>query len=358
MIRRTYGDVLPELARYAGVSAMPTTDARVLTYLNLVTEELMNEGDFPTLIDRYKFQVYNSNITLPGMYERILNMTINHVPQTMQSPWYELVGFGPTPAAEQVLDQQQLTEEAFDTLRRGAGVMDRRDVCTFADIPNPNDGTLYTLLLATTTDERINSVQPTGIVIQGYDGNGNWIRTNNNGTYIDGVMFNWVQGGPFQQASSTQDFTQITAVIKPEYNGPVNCYTVPIGGGPASQIARWEAREQRPSYRRYHVPLLNQLVNSMPSVPHVVVCSIRRRFVPIEQLNDELPISNLPALKAMYLALNYQEKNDMDNYLKHKTVAVELLKKEADRYTGPQRRKPLITFADGAAVRQNTLYVL
>ena len=94
MIRRTFGSVKADLARVAGAAGQNVSDSQIMYYVNVSTEEFMNEYDWPAVIDRLRFKVTTGKIVLPGDYERIMMMTLDHVPMQMQSPWFEFVGYG------------------------------------------------------------------------------------------------------------------------------------------------------------------------------------------------------------------------------------------------------------------------
>lgn len=346
MVRRTLGQITPDLARIAGAVGMQRTDPRVIDLLNIATEELMNEAPdgWPSTIDRYFFRVYGGCVTLPGSYERVLYAKVNDVPVQMQSPWFEFVGYGPDLLAEQ---RGTNCHDGFCGLE---GVLDRDDVVLFRDIPSPTLGTFYTLMIAATTDETTTSGLPY-IIVQGLDGNGNWIRTDDNGTFIDGVKFQLTAGSP-QQATSTQVFSQVINVIKPQTKEPLNCYMTPVGTTVYTQIGRWEALETVPAYRRYRIRGLDS------ENQYCVSTRVTRRFAPVAAANDVLLIGNLPAMRAMMMAVYYFETNKIDDYARNKGVAIDILQKEAIKYLGAQRKKPLITFSEGTGARRDGMYVM
>lgn len=348
MIRRTFGEVKSDLARVAGAAGQSMNSDQIRYYVNVATEEIMQEYDFASVIDRYRITTSNGRITLPGNYDRAMLMTIDRVPAAMQSPWYEFVGYGLDLVHDWTADSEQINRQPFLE-----GVLDREEVCLFKDIPPVSDGTQYTLRIATTADERINGEQPDNVVIQGLDGNGEPIRTADaNGDYINGVSFAFEQGGVYQIASDPQVFSAVTRVLKPETRQPLNLYMTPVGLSQFTQIGRWGALETTPSYRRYYIP------NIDTTQSHCILTRCRLRYVPIKADNDFLIISNLPALKAMIMAVYYLEAADAEQYARYKAIAVDILKKEMKAYVGLQRQKPLITFGEGMGVRTDGMYIL
>lgn len=360
MVRRTLGDVRGELARVAGAVGMQRTDPRIINLLNAAIEELLSEAEWPSTIDRVDFRVYGGCITLPGPYERILYTKVNNVRMQMQSPWFEWVGLGPDLIQDTPIDPNQI-----DRLFQLEGVLDQDEVVLFKDIPSPTLGTFYNLMIASTTDETYLTAGTSmsagsapistlpSVIVQGLDGNGNWIRTDDNGTFIDGVKFQLTAGSSIiSTATSTQDFSKIINVIKPVTRYPLNVYMTPIGQSVFTQIGQWAALETVPRYRRYRIHGLDH------DKQYCVSTRITRRFVPVAADNDVLLIGNLPALKAMMIAVYYFETNKLDDYAKNKSVAVDILQKEAQRFLGKQRKKPLITFSEGTGTRSSGMYII
>lgn len=345
MIRRTYGEVADEIARIAGVTGMATTDARVMSYVNQAIEELMLAYDWPSVIDRYNFKSYGGTITLPYGYERLMALSINGLPMQLQSPWFEFVGWG----LDLICEANIGDSDAWDQFE---GVLDRDQVCLFSDIPAVSIGTQYTLRVATTCDERVSGAQPSAVIIKGLDGNYQPIRTaNKDGTYIEGVQFDFYQGGPYQISTDPQVFAEVTGVIKPVTREPLNLYRIPVGGSAQTQIGRWGALETCPVYRRYKIKGLTD------TSQYTYRGRLRKRFAKITTDNDFVLISNLPALKAMVMAVYYLESRDAKNYAQYKAIAIDILKNEAKAYIGLQRQKPLITVAEDTMSRCGT-YIL
>lgn len=352
MVRRTWGEVKETLARVAGQAGMSIADARLLANLNVMTEELMNELDTPSIIDRLDFKVTGGTITLPQAYERVFSMNLNGVPQTLQSPWFEFVGYGPDLITG--VPASQLNGQ-WEYLNQLNGVLDRDDVCLFKDIPPTALGTYYKLMIATTTDERVAGVQPGDVIVEGLDGNGDIIRSiDDSGNWINGVAFKFAQGGVFQQAAALQVYSQVTRVLKPLTKQPLDCYMIPVSGSGQgyTQIGRWEAQTTCPALRRYRINGLNC------ETEYCIKARLRRRFFTVRNDNDFLLISNLPALKAMIQAVNYSESEDPEKYAVYKAIATDILKKECKAYIGLQRQKPLITFGEGLGVRQDGMYIV
>lgn len=318
MNRITLKDARPELARLAGVTGFNALDSRFLARLNRAIEELMNAGDWPGVVDRYRFRNFDGLITLPAEFQRIVGVAIDNVPMEMRSPWFEFVQDGPG---------QQDSTGWVDL------VLDRGDVCTFQ--PIPDDGTEYTLRVVGEVDERESGERP-AIIVRGYDADGEPVRTDIDGARSDGEAVAINGDTVPKQTDSVTAFSEVTAVIKPETRGNVDLYAT--NGTDTIHIARYSPREKTPSYRQYFVPGIAS------EAGHTVLVRARRRFIPVRDDNDFLLISNMGALESMLMALQKREAEDLINYMGLRKVAIGLLADEAKRYLGASR-KPVITFA-------------
>lgn len=330
---------------------MNTSDARVMAYVNMATEELMNEYDFPSVIDRLRFKITDRKITLPPDYDRAMLMNIDCVPAKLQSPWFEFVGIGPETLGEwnAYATDSNFFDGFFD------GVLDKDQVGAFRDAPST--GGPYTIRVYGQVDEKVDGVRPS-IVIQGYDANNKWIRSQVNGEWIDGVSVE-INGdtSPFY-VDSSQTITEVTAISKPVTNGQVYLYASPTMGGTPTHIGTYAPKDTQPFYRRYKIPCFNPVNSLGDDCPLHVLVRARKKYVPITQDGDYLIISNLPAMKLMVQAVYFAESGNLDQYLAYKQRAVEILKNEAKAYIGLQRTKPLVTFSEQMGVGGYGTYIL
>ena len=352
MIRARYSDFQAQLARVAGVSGMSTADQRVMDYTNLAIFELMDEGDWPSLIARLQFKVTQPRIVVPAEFDRILYLTVNRNPVPMQSPWFEFIG-----------DGWEVGDNAYATnppdsgfLHRFVGVLDREQIYTFEDVPQ--DGNVYYPVIYGTVNEiPQGQTQRPVLILQGYDSAGNWIRTQsivtNPGAWIDGMELP-INGdtAPFATQGSVS-ISQVTGIQKPVTNGYVNLYYYCPATGASVYACNYTPYDTTPYYRSYKIPGMS--CNGQISC---VTARCRRRYTPIQQASDWLLINNLPALCAMLQAVYYREAKDLKNYGAYKQMAVDILRKEMKSYLGAQRTKPAITFGEGTGVRPNSQYVL
>jgi hypothetical protein len=322
MIKRTLSQVRPELSRIAATSGLAVTDPTFIRRLNHATEELMNAGDWPGIVDRYRFAVYGGLITLPGDLNAVLGVAIDGSALEMASPWYEFVAAGPGPQ---------------DGTTWIDNVLDRGEACTIQQIPAE---TPCTLEVEGTFDERVDGDRPS-LIIRGYDENGEWIRSSIGGTQDDGLAVAINGDTNPKLIESSVDFLSVESVIKPQTKGFVRLYA--NNDGTRYHLATYAPDETVPSYRRYAIPFAS------PEKLHTVMVRARKRFVPVDSDNDILLISNMPALETMLMAIQKREADDFSAYGSLRQVAVALLSEEATAYRG-KTRKPAITFSQGSSL--------
>lgn len=344
MIRQTLGDVKSEVARVCGSTGMQVTDTRVISRINAAQLELLNEGDFPGVVDRWHITTVDGNIVLPPNLDRLMHVAIAGVPRMIKSPWFEFVQYGPGPAE----DQQQYNFTWCDV----NGVLDRGETPTQVQLPDSSltcgssspAGPWHIRVYGTVPEVG----QPI-MTIQGTDVNGLQVRTeptsgSSAGMWIDGEEVIISSGSSFYQ--TTSQYTQVTVVTKPITNGYVKITA--WNGSTELVLSTYAPNETTPAYRWYFSPWLQNL-NTASTCCRTVRARCRRRFVPVAADTDVLVISNILAIQEMVIAQFKRESGNGDEYTLHKQTAVDLLKKEAMAYRG-RSRIPGLTFQRGFAL--------
>jgi hypothetical protein len=345
MIRQTYGDIKVELARICGTTGMPVTDARLLIRTNEATQELMNEGQFAGVVDRWHITAVNGSIVLPPYLDMLLEFTAGGVPASIRSPWAEFVDYGPGPQ-EDLLPRGGLRRRWFNC--SGGNLYDRGEVCTKTPIPVSDGTSAATIgpwvlrLYQTDVDSEAAGAYAT---IQGLDPNGLIVRSKVSGAYINGIQLGISSGSGYVESS--QQFSDVTGFTKPSTNGYVKLTA--WNGNTEVELSNYEPAETTPSYHKYFSPYLQAIRNVSNDCLKVVLCRARRRFVPIAEDTDFCIISNVVALKAMMIAQWKRDAGNLDVYAAMKLTAVDLMKKESVAYTG-KVRAPALTFQRGFSI--------
>lgn len=354
MISITLGQAKPALARVSGTTGLKVTDPRLITRVNDAQQELMSEGNFPWVVQRWHINTVDGKIVLPPQLDMLLECTLDGAPAQIASRWAEYVSFGPGPA-------EDLLARRYNARGYGAAggygwwscaagnVYDRGESPVYTDIPVPDDVSCVCTNGSGSTEldgpwvlrQYANPLtdETPGIysTIQGLDENGLIIRSqisNGSGTeWINGVQLGITSGSGYTE--TTQYFSKITAYNKPVTNGYVRLTA--WNGVTEVELSNYENWETTPSYHRYFSPFLERRSGDTDPCRRVVLARARKRFVPVAEDSDVLMISNILALQEILIAQAYRENNDLESYAAHKLTAVDLLRKEAVAYNGKVR---------------------
>lgn len=293
MRRLTLGAARSTIARVLGVCE---SDARVPDYLNQAVERLLPRGKWVGTFQRFRFCTSNSCITLPRHFETVEAFAICNFPGVVRNEFFEFQGtsygiLGPDDCLGSTLVPRGLSptfDDFFGTTQKAK---------VYCDVQ-----------------------EATGayILLQGFDQNFNWIRTQVGGTWIDGERVLLTTSPQI----SVNYFTSITAVQKPITNGSVRIYSYDVpSGANVKAISIYEPDETLPQYRRYMIPGLSQMGGSNGNSP----CStdtqcdqtkvdllVKMAFIPVRLDTDHLIIGNLQALKLAVMAIKQEENNQLD----------------------------------------------
>ena len=178
---------------------------------------------------------------------------------------------------------------------------------TFRDLLTPS-----TLTVATDQTECAGSE----IVIRGKDANGNKIYSTVDGEPVEGIKFDMADG----TQTSAQTFAEIYGVEKTPTKGNI---TLSASG---TTLAKYEAGERAISYRRY---LVDRNWDAVQGI-------FKRRHCWAISDNDPLYPDNLEAIKLGLMALNAEDKSDVERGQYYMDRAILLLNAELKEYNAGQ----------------------
>lgn len=342
MNQLTLGQAKPQVASMSGNAGMVITDALVIQSINNAVQELMMEGDWPNVVDRYHVLCESGEITLPSHLDRLMQANIRGVPQTIASPWWQFVAYGPGTEEDRCGCGQWWGE--FDG---GWMISDRGEFPTRVSIPEDGADGPWTLLVTPQVQEAADAC----VTIQGLDGDGLVIRTDvSDGSgapeWINGIRVP-IDGTAGVPVSDAQVFSEITAFTKETTNGYIKLEAT--NGTDTIELSNYLFSDTTPSFHRYFSQWLDSLSSGADDCLRFVRARCRKRFVPASLDTDVLIITNLNALKEMVIAQWKRAADDTEGYTLHKVAAVDLMKKEAAAYRG-KSRIPGLTFQRGFPV--------
>jgi hypothetical protein len=279
-MKLTFAQAYTSLENYAAPSR---TD--FIRVLNEVCERYISGGKWLGTLETVDFESSQGRIALPRELGAVLAAQIGGKPTRVYGRFHEYILSGPGD---------------FDT-KVGAGL----DMLVDEGDGFPTSKALETpsrLRVSTTeiADEYDLSFPDSGkIKIKGY-GEG---RSPSGTPEILEVELNLPS--PLSPLTTTPIFTSILSVDKPRTFGDVTLSGVSVADNSVTTLAVYEPQETNPSYHRYKISTYD------PEQGIRALC--KRRFIPIEGGDNELVLpSNLGAIKMGMLAVNYENKNDLE----------------------------------------------
>lgn len=306
----------------------PTYDASAVTdRINSALERIYNSGKWKGLLASVTFSNADDPdmwweaqsprvITLPRQFQAVLGVTFNNSPRLTYPRWQEYIAGG------------------SGNILAGTGmqkIVDGGDgVVAWA---NPTSNFLPRFEITDADDDG------TVIRITGEDSEGRPLYDSSGSIGLDVTLT--TAGVTLDDAVS-----KIVSVHKPVTEGSVNLFAVnPDDAAEVCQIASYEPTETVPSYKRYKLVAADFVTK--------IDCLCKRRFVPLVNGPDDEKIitpDNEGALKMTLLALQYEDKNDLERAETYFSKAVQLLNAELKEDMGA----PIITLQMnpvGAAMR-------
>lgn len=287
---------VPDPPDLAGFDAQ----AELRNNINRVLERFYAEGKWTGLVQQATITAYedandNKFITLPRHLETCLRGgKAGYKTTAVQSEWYQYLpqGRGIRKAADAYYGPLQDIGEGF---------------VTFRDIE-----TASTLTLSSSETECAGSY----IWIRGKDNNGDKIFSDVDGERVEGIRLDL--GGGTQ--TTAQTFKEIYSVEKTPTTG-----TITLAAG-ATTLAKYESGERAISYRRYIVDKNWDAVQGI----------FKRRHVWAISDNDPLYPDSLEAIKLGLMAINAEEKADVERGQYYMDRAILLLNAELKEYNAGQ----------------------
>lgn len=308
MRRLTLGDCREEVAKVADLCA---NDDRVVSLVNIAERRLIRRGKWLGSVQRYRIAVTDALVTWPRQVTTVEAVSFCDHPGTVRNGWWEFLGHG--------VGQLKSDSTWWDNL------VDRGQACTFNDV-TPGQINRKARVYAD-----VSEAANLYLTIQGYDENGNWIRTLDGSDWIDGEKV-LISTTP---TLSTKLFTSITGVLKPITNGPVRVFEYNTDTlANVQQLAYYEPDETRPVYRRSLLPGIMDTETCDDTDNRCVTVALKLRHIPVRNDNDWLILGNLDALKLAAQAIAKERRDLFAEAQAYWGQAISELEKELREYQG------------------------
>lgn len=349
-MRFTYGDL--QASRIPALMGVGPTDTRLLAWTNEAIQRLLISGKWWGTVARFNICATSGCITLPKQIATIEAVNLNGAPTPVRDFWYEFIANG--------LGTRQ--SQAPSGAATGTGCNCWPGCCGMNEAIYRGQYPVFTDISGTTSKANFicDLAADVGnqVLVLGYDQNGNWIRTLQNGVYADGEVLTLAQ----TPGVISQNFFQIITGIQfvSAMNGQSWLYGYDTSKSPAvlTLLGHYQYDETKPSYARYYFPsiLSSQSSSSSGCTQTKVEIVGKLDFVPVKNATDYLLIGNLPALKEMMSAIKKAE-NEATSVAANQIIAsgmataMAILDQELDHQLGSGRTIGM-TFA-GSSVGDN-----
>lgn len=277
---------------------------------------LLESGKWKGTFGKFTICVTSGCIAWPRQIETIETVAVNDNVGTVRNGWFEFLdsGYGLLDNGDNV----------------GIQLLDRGEVPIHTELTGAGKKVRVYAFLDADAGKTV--------TIQGYDENGNWIRTLESGSgatavYRDGEVVTLVNGF----VDTTKSFSKVTGVRKDTTQGQVMLYELTDEGVPTLvAIATYEPDETIPTYRKSLIPSLAGLggCESGTDIKRAVTVIAKLRFINATNDLDLLMVQDLYAVKNMAIAIKLEENRDFDAALTYRNLAIGSLQRQLDHHTG------------------------
>ena len=303
-----------------------STSPDVLVTINRVEKRLMRlmGGKWLGTLARMRICTTSTGcIAWPRMVETIEAFQVCNIPGTLRNSWYEFSIQGP--------GLLNADSSWYNNL------IDRGTLCTF-DTPSN-----HTSQVGVQGEVGVVEDPNARMLLRGYDGQGNWVRTQDPALSQNWIDGEWVQieGGITHYSQNV--FSALSGTIKPVTNGPVRLWQFDVPtASVVKQLAYYEPSEQVPLYRasllpglatRRGCPPLTNCGCSTNSAAQVTVMA-KLRHIDVSDDNDFLIIGNEAAFALGAQAILKERRNLQVDAQQYWAMAERELQNELSSYEG------------------------
>jgi hypothetical protein len=334
-MRLTFGMLQSDSSGIAAAIGIASTDPRFTSIVNEAQQSLVERPEkWWGTTQVYQVCATDDCFTWPRQFAAIEAVDICNRPTPIRNQWYEFQtnGTGYQSGATNGTSPSPTCSWRFGY---GSNLIDRGVACCFQDILGQGQIKVYCDVAETAGAQ---------ILLQGYDNNGNWIRTlGNGGVWVDGEYVTLTNSTP---QTTVNTFSVLTGVQKPVTNGNVRLYQI-TSATTQMALAVYDPDETLPTYRRSSVPGLSQVpscgTSSCGSNTNANLCVTRAKSVivvakmmhiAVSKATDYMVLTSVPAFLDMCQAVKMRRSKLFDDAAKYEATAVERLKAQMKHYMG------------------------
>lgn len=316
-MKLTLGQVKTPVAR---VLNFTTTDSRIVEYVNRASERLVEGLYAKGTIFRYRVCASDGCVVLPRQLETVEAFAICCTPGTVRGNWFEFIGAGPGIQGEDSCSSDLILQD---------------EVASFDQVK----GTGKKLAIYTTVNEASGGY----VILQFWDENGQWVRTQYSGQYIDGERLAIpTTAGTYAYTTNTCMADGFVAAIKSVTNSTIRLYEYNPTDGALKALAYYEHDEEVPRYRSALVPALKTVASEGDDcAKKTLTLQGKARFIPVRNDNDFLQIESVEAVRLACQAVKKEEENSIADADYYWRMAFSVLDRQLRHYQGSGAVQPI-----------------
>lgn len=296
-------EIQSTIARVIGTCA---NDSRVYDYINQACRRLLNKGLWSGTYGRFTIYPSGCCITWPRQIETIESMADCCSVGTVRNQWFEFQesGYGLMTSSNCCVGNQ---------------LIDRGTVVSYRDMSGGTNS--YIRVYPGDASDAGKT-----ITLQGYDQNGQWIRTQSSGAWIDGEKLTLAL--PYVQ--TTKKFTSLTGVIRQATNTVTRLYEYNATDTTETDIAVYDPDETVPQYRRSY--LTSRCGTEDVDKPVTVMAKMRH--INVSGPNDYVIPPSADAIKLMVQCIRKEENDLIQEAMAYEAKAVQSIQEQTLSHLG------------------------
>jgi hypothetical protein len=321
----TLSDAFDACARFVENGSGACDPATVTSRINEACERLMVKGDWPHSMVTVRARVDNWTFPLPEEIEAIRAINIDNRPSAASSPYFRFMSSGPGEERSWIgTCDKYLVEMGLYPSMYDLPSIDSPAGCRETDRVFDVDG-LRLMAFSTSAVDVSKKISASGL------GKHNMELSSSTSAHIpteDIQIVPWHGGVPgslvgdlASMPMSANLYRHLSFWSKPETAGHVSLYAVDPATSRMWFLATAKPFTKNPSWRRYR--LLNQ---SCCGANILIYGKLACRK--LRGMDEILPIQNIPAIKAMAQAIEFENKQQLKSAMEYEAQAIRLMSEQ------------------------------
>ena len=331
----TLSDAISSCARFVEDGSGACDRDAVVSRINEACQRLSVKGDWPHTMVLVRARVDNQTFPLPREVASIRALNVDNGPSTVNSPYFRFMASGPgeeqswSGTGHVNADELGVFPVMYDipSIERPDGS------CSETGRTFASDG-LQLMAFSTSPSDANLSVS-----LRGLDKwNAELGATEESFTPVEEVRINPWHGGEGELTGSLSDlhvserlYKQLTGWSKPQTAGYVSLYAVELSTSRMWFLGKAHPDDTKPAWRRYRL-------RGQTNCGSNILIFGKLAALTMSDNDDILPIQNIPAIRHLVQAIEFENKQQLKNAMEYEATAIRLLSEQKQDYdsNGPE----------------------